>query len=63
MLSSQGSTPVVPYANITLGNGQQVTVLLENPKSRSLVHGKPQEVIHMMETIVLSVVTHSIDCV
>ena len=31
MLSSLGSTSVVPYVNITLENGQQVTVLLENP--------------------------------
>ena len=45
MLSSLGSSPVVPYANVTLENGQQVTVLLENSKGRSLGHEKPQEVI------------------
>ena len=33
------SSPVVPYANVTLDNGQQVTVLLEN---LSLGHNKPQ---------------------
>ena len=38
------SSPVVPYANVTLDNGQQVTVLLENPKGISLGHNKPQAV-------------------
>ena len=44
VLTTLGSTPVVPYANITLKNGQQVTVLLENPKGVHLGHDKPQEV-------------------
>ena len=43
-LTTLGSSPVVPYANISLENGQQVTVLLENPKGVTLGHEKPQEV-------------------
>ena len=38
VLATLGSSPVVPYANVTLENGQQVTVLLENPKGISLGH-------------------------
>ena len=45
MLATLGSSPVVPYTNVTLENGQQVTVLLENPKGISLGHEKPQKVI------------------
>ena len=33
----------MPYTNVTLDNGQQVTVLLENPKGVS-GHNKPQAV-------------------
>lgn len=44
VLATLGSNPVVPYANVTLDNGQQVTVLLENPKGVPLGHEKPQEV-------------------
>ena len=67
VLATLGSSPVVPYANVTLENGQQVTVLLENPKGTSLGHEKPQKVIwwnnDVVSTMILLLPRHSIDCV
>ena len=44
MLASLGQLPVVPYVNLTLKDGKEVTVFTENPKGVSLGHNQPHQV-------------------
>ncbi|XP_065901087.1 isoleucine--tRNA ligase, cytoplasmic-like isoform X3 [Dysidea avara] len=43
MLASLGQLPVVPYVNLTLKDGKEVTVFTENPKGVSLGHNQPHQ--------------------
>ena len=44
VLKSLGQLPVVPYVNLTLKGGKEVTLFTENPKGVSLGHDQPQQV-------------------